>query len=209
MNLKFKDIEQNAEREVCDQERKSLDIGDHCAFNSNFDPSLFEIFKAKSGELNRNARVSAGRFAWSDIFCAINSKSPQFRRMNRSSVVSPRGLRRPSVNSLPSNFDIHCVLRMDFINQMPADGDFLMWVCDGDSFIKKSNLRSNENQVRNLSNKKRPANSGYSVMDAAFKNTYGRHPETERVDAASHEKVIPGAINIGVTHRAMFSRKAA
>ena len=211
MPLKSKNNKQRANRKVCNHERNSAGVANYLALDPRRVSALIESFQSNPRELNRYARISTRGFAGTDISNAIKFEAAQFARMDRSSVVSARSLRRPSINTLGAIFYIHRIHGMNFINEMPTNCDFLMGISDFYTFIKKSNFRDQKNQARKLSDQDRPSYRSDFVMyrGARTEKTRSGHAEAERINADRHENVTSRSIHLRVAHLAMFSRKAA
>ena len=211
MALKSKNNKQRANRKVCNHERNSAGVANYLALDPRRVSALIESFQSNPRELNRYARISTWGFAGTDISNAIKFEAAQFARMNRSSVVSTGSLRRPSINSLGANFDIHRIHGMNFINEMPTNCDFLMGISDFYTLVKKSNFRDQKNQARKLSDQDRPSYRSDFIMyrGARTEKTRSGHAEAERINADCHENITSRSIHLRVAHLAMFSRKAA
>lgn len=211
MALKSKNNKQRANRKVCNHERNSAGIANHLALDPRRVSAFIESFQSNPRELNRYARIRTWGFAGTDIGNAIKFEAAQFARMNRSSVVSTRSLRRPGVNSLGADFDIHRVHGMNFVNEVPTNCDFLMGVSDFYTLVKKSNFRDQKNQARKLSDQDCPSYRSDFVMyrGARTEKTRSGHAEAERINTDRHKNITSRSIDLRVAHLAMFSRKAA
>lgn len=211
MQLKSKNNKQCTNCKVCNNERNSAGVANHFTWNPRLVSAFIEGFQSNSRELNRNARVSTWGFTRTDVCDAIKFQTPQFARMNRSSMVSTRSLGRPSIDSLAPDFDVHRVESMDLVNQVPTNGDFLMRVSDFYAFVEKCNFRNQKNKSRQLGYQQRPNYRSDFVMhrSARAENTGSGHAEAERINTDRHKNIASRSVDLRVTHFAMFSRKVA
>jgi hypothetical protein len=164
-------------------------------------------FTSSSSNGDSNSGMSAGRFTSSYVERIWNVQSSQLTGMNVSTVIPAGSLGSPRVDLLSIYLDIHRVSRANFLDSIPANSDFSQWIGDGNSFIEEGHLGANEAQVKDVRNKKRPADGDRNTAVTLAEETLGTDASAEDVDSTSEEVTASRTVHLRITHTSSLSRK--
>lgn len=164
-------------------------------------------FTSSSSNGDSNSGMSTGRFTSSYVERIWNVQSSQLTGMNVSTVIPAGSLGSPRVDLLSIYLDIHRVSRANFLDSIPANSDFSQWIGDGNSFIEEGHLGANEAQVKDVRNKKRPADGDRNTAVTLTEETLGTDASAEDVDSTSEEVTASRTVHLRITHTSSLSRK--
>ena len=166
-----------------------------------------ESLTPNSGNGDSNSGMSTGRFTSSYVERIWQVQSSQLAGMNISSVIPAGSLGSPRVDLLSIYLDIHRVSRANFLDSIPANSDLSQWIGDGNSFIEEGHLGANEAQVKDVRNKKRPADGDRNTAVTLTEETLGTDASAEDVDSTSEEVTASRTVHLRITHTSSLSRK--
>jgi len=164
-------------------------------------------FTSSSSNGDSNSGMSTGRFTSSYVERIWNVQSSQLTGMNVSTVIPAGSLGGPRVDLLSIYLDIHRVSRANFLDSIPANSDLSQWIGDGNSFIEEGHLGANEAQVKDVRNKKRPADGDRNTAVTLTEETLGTDASAEDVDSTSEEVTASRTVHLRITHTSSLSRK--
>ena len=172
--------------------------------------SFLESVETKSSQVSSDARMSAGRFAGSHVFRISDSHSFNLVGMDSAGVVATRSGSSPGIDSSRTitgfNNEIHGVPSFDRFNVAPTNSEALERVSDDQTFIKESNLWSNEEQSCCGTYQGAPEDCCQGVMKISLSERGSGQTNTEKIQAECEYEIAPGAKDLGVIHLGSFSR---
>ena len=129
--------------------------------------------------------MSARGFAGSHVFRISDSHSFNLVRMDSAGVVATRRRSSPSIDSSQTvsgfNDEIHGVPSFDRFNVAPSNSELLERVCDDQTFIKESNLWSNEEQRCCGTYQSAPEDCCQGVMKISISERGSGQTNTEKI----------------------------
>ena len=172
--------------------------------------SFLESVETKSSQVSSDARMSAGRFAGSHVFRISDSHSFNLVGMDSAGVVATRSGSSPGIDFSRAisgfNNEIHGVPSFDRFNVAPTNREALERVSDDQTFIKESNLWSNEEQSCCGTYQGAPEDCCQGVMKISLSERGSGQTNTEKIQAECEYEIAPGAKDLGVIHLGSFSR---
>ena len=116
-------------------------------------------------------------------------------------VIAAGGQRGPTLMALSSNLDKQGEPDVHQLNSLPAKCFCQVRVPNGDGFFADQNCRPNEDQVRNITQKNGPTQSGQPSLVGAG---YNQH-ETNQPNDAGVEESILGIKDVTIGHATIFA----
>lgn len=172
--------------------------------------SFLESVETKSSQVSSDARMSAGRFAGSHVFRISDSHSFNLVGMDSAGVVATRSGSSPGIDSSRTitgfNNEIHGVPSFDRFNIAPTNSEALERVSDDQTFIKESNLWSNEEQSCCGTYQGAPEDCCQGVMKISFSDRSNSQTNAKKIQTECENEIALGTKDLGVIHFGSFSR---
>ena len=164
-------------------------------------------FGTNSSKSKSLSRVSTWGFSGSHVVEIGDLQSANFTGMDSSTVISARGLSRPSVDLLATYLDIHRVSSANIFDFTPTDSDLLQGISNCDSLIKEGDFGTNEAQVKSVSDQQAPRDRGCNTFGSFGEETLTNKSGAENVDSSGKEVTTSRTVHLRITHTSSLSRK--
>lgn len=140
-------MNQQTSQANCNCQSSQIDGGSIKSF-TEFSISFREFLPSTSGQKSRNTRITARRFTKANRTLASDIHSPNFTRVNFSSVISTGSGSRPGMNNFSINLNTHCVSGFDSADVAPTNLVTPKWINDFDAIVSNFYQWAMQDQVK-------------------------------------------------------------
>jgi len=206
-NVTLENTQSTRDEKEKSKSRHSISIKVSTAHTSDSVLTTMESIETNSSQSNGDSRVSSRRFSRTHVVRIGDFHTANFSGMDRTGVISAGSLSSPRIDLLSTYLDKHRIFGAYIADAIPADGDLSHRIGNSDSFIEEGHLGTDEAQVKEVGDQKRPARRGQDASDVLSKETLADDPKTDEVDRASKEVTTSRTVHLNITHTRSLSRK--
>ena len=207
MNLEIKGIESQGYNEAANQNGGTAVIDFERAF-ATLDSRSLELFEAQFSDVTSLSTLAARRFTSADLTLESDIHTFDVGGMHRAGVVPTRSWSGPRVNDFATDLNAHGEFGFDTLDALPAYGDLLQRISDGNSFVVDLNFGTNEEQVGTAQDKSSPRNSDEVSFDATTRNSLNYERENNQSGYSRIEPNSSWAEVNEIIHTRIFSQQS-
>jgi len=166
---------------------------------------LAKVFETNAGQLGSGAGFGSRRFTRTQLTSVTKVKTADFTRVNRTTVITTRSWRGPSMDSFSIDQDRHGVAGFDLLNLMPTNGDGAQWISNADAFIKEGNFGIPQNGESKSADESTPCKCDNSSAPTLLPPIDSYVERAEKISRTYKEVSTRRTINFAVPHTAILS----
>ena len=193
------------------QEQSGSNAGNDFLMNGGFLGStdnisdLAKVLETNTGQLGSGAGFSSRRFTRTQLTRVTKVKTADFTRVNRTTVITTRSWRGPSMDSFSIDQDRHGVAGFNLLNLMPTHSDSAQWISNTDAFIKEGNFGITQNGESKSTDKSTPCKCDNSGAPTLLPPVDSNVERAEKISRTYKEVSTRRTINFAVPHAAILS----
>ena len=166
---------------------------------------LAKVFETNAGQLGSGAGFSSRRFTRTQLTRVTKVKTADFTRVNRTTVITTRSWRSPSMDSFSIDQDRHGVAGFNLLNLMPTNRDGAQWISNADAFIKEGNFGITQNGESKSADESTPCKCDNSSAPTLLPPVDSDVERAEKISRTYKEVSTRRTINFAVRHSAILS----
>jgi len=166
---------------------------------------LAKVFETNAGQLGSGAGFGSRRFTRTQLTSVTKVKTADFTRVNRTTVITTRSWRGPSMDSFSIDQDRHGVAGFDLLNLMPTHRDSAQWISNADAFIEEGNFGIPQNGESKSADESTPCKCDNSSAPTLLPPVDSDVERAEKISRTYKEVSTRRTINFAVPHTAILS----
>ena len=173
--------------------------------STDYVADLAEVFETNAGQLGSGAGFSSRRFTRTQLTRVTKVKTADFTRVNRTTVITTRSWRGPSMDSFSIDQDRHGVAGFNLLNLMPTNCDGAQWISNADAFIKEGNFGITQNGESKGADESTPCKCDNSSAPTLLPPVDSDVERAEKISRTHKQVSTRRTINFAVPHSAILS----